>query len=113
MTFQPVRASSGTVIVNVSRRRCRMIASGLGIGVVPAFMEHSHGRIYNLVFIPLTEDWAHPEIRIVVRDLQTLPGAPPRFPSRPTSVFACPCCTSCTCLNNTGTTPPTHHRQPP
>jgi DNA-binding transcriptional LysR family regulator len=58
---------------------CRMIASGLGIGVVPAFMEHSHGRIYNLAFIPLAEEWAHPEIRIVVRDLQTLPGAARTF----------------------------------
>jgi len=58
---------------------CRMIASGLGIGVVPAFMEPSHARIYNLAFIPLAEEWAHPEIRIVVRDLQTLPSAAKTF----------------------------------
>lgn len=58
---------------------CRMIASGLGIGVVPAFMEKSHGPIYGLRFIPLTEDWAHPEICIVVRDLQALPGAARTF----------------------------------
>ena len=59
-----------------------MIASGLGIGVVPAFMERSHGRIYDLVFIPLAEEWAHPQIRIVVRDLQTLPGAAKAFVER-------------------------------
>ena len=58
---------------------CRMIASGLGIGVVPAFMEPSHGRIYDLVFVPLAEEWAHPEIRIVVRDLQALPSAAKTF----------------------------------
>jgi hypothetical protein len=46
---------------------------------VPAFMEQSHGRIYNLAFIPLAEEWAHPEIRIVVRDLQALPSAAKTF----------------------------------
>ena len=42
-------------------------------------MERSHARIYNLAFIPLAEEWAHPEIRIVVRDLQTLPSAARTF----------------------------------
>lgn len=58
---------------------CRMIASGLGIGVVPAFMEESHGRIYGLKFIPLNEEWAHPKICIVIRDLESLPSAARTF----------------------------------
>ena len=58
---------------------CRMIASGFGIGVAPAFMEESHGRLYGLAFIPLLEEWAHPEICIVVRDLQSLPSAAKAF----------------------------------
>lgn len=65
--------------VNGFEAVCRMIASGLGIGVVPDFMAGSHGPIYGLHFIPLIDDWANPQICIVVRDLESLPGAARAF----------------------------------
>ncbi|HWX48415.1 MAG TPA: LysR family transcriptional regulator [Roseomonas sp.] len=52
---------------------CRMIGSGMGIGVVPSFMRESVGRLYGLRFIPLEEPWAHPKICIMLRDLDSLP----------------------------------------
>ncbi|RKK03211.1 LysR family transcriptional regulator [Pseudoroseomonas wenyumeiae] len=58
---------------------CRMIGSGMGIGVVPSFVQESVGRIYGLRFIPLDEPWAHPKICIMLRDLDSLPSAARSF----------------------------------
>jgi DNA-binding transcriptional LysR family regulator len=52
---------------------CRMIASGLGIGVMPArafALMHSP----QLVAIPLQDTWAHRQIELVARDFATLPA---------------------------------------
>jgi len=46
---------------------CRMVASGMGVGVVPLFFAHSHGETFKLRFLPLTDHWAHPMISIAVR----------------------------------------------
>ena len=54
---------------------CHMIASGMGIGVIPSLLQATHERVYGLKFVPLAESWAHPLICIIVRDLDTLPSA--------------------------------------
>jgi DNA-binding transcriptional LysR family regulator len=56
----------------------RMIGSGMGIGVLPSFME-PNSRMFGLKFIPLTDDWAHPLICVMTRDLQALPSAARAF----------------------------------
>lgn len=52
---------------------CRMVQSGLGIGLVPdrafALLRHMGG----LQAIPLTDDWAARELQLVARDFATLP----------------------------------------
>jgi hypothetical protein len=54
---------------------CRMIGSGMGIGVGPSFLAPTHGPIYRLRFVPLDEPWAHPLICVLVRDPDALPEA--------------------------------------
>ncbi len=54
---------------------CRMIASGMGIGIVPALLKPTNEKLYGLKFVPLAESWAHPLICIVVRDMDSLPSA--------------------------------------
>lgn len=58
---------------------CTMIAHGMGIGVVPSFLAESQGKIHGLRFIPLTDSWANPSIRIMIRDMQTLSAAAREF----------------------------------
>ena len=54
---------------------CQMIGAGMGIGVVPSFLEELHGPYYDLRFIPLMDDWSRPRICVMVRDLESLPSA--------------------------------------
>lgn len=56
---------------------CRMIANGLGIGVMPlhAFTLLQGGVGRGLVSVPLNDAWARREIRLVARDFSTLPLA--------------------------------------
>lgn len=54
---------------------CRMIANGMGIGVIPTLLKKTHEPLYNLKFVPLAESWAHPMISVVVRNVESLPGA--------------------------------------
>ncbi|WP_422843470.1 LysR family transcriptional regulator [Acidovorax sp. M2(2025)] len=52
---------------------CRMIDNGLGVGLLPdrAFaLMRSVGR---LTAVPLTDAWAHRELRVVARDFEALP----------------------------------------
>jgi DNA-binding transcriptional LysR family regulator len=58
---------------------CQMIGYGMGIGVVPSFLEASYSKMYGLKFIPLSDEWAHPLICIMVRDLEGLPSAAKAF----------------------------------
>jgi len=60
---------------------CRMIANGLGVGVMPqrAF-ELMHGGVgRGLVAVALRDAWAMREIRLVARDFSTLPVAARTF----------------------------------
>ncbi len=56
---------------------CRMIANGLGVGVMPlAAFELMRGGVgRGLVAVPLNDAWAAREIRLVARDFSTLPVA--------------------------------------
>jgi DNA-binding transcriptional LysR family regulator len=51
---------------------CRMIANGLGVGVMP---QRAFALMHNpqLKAIPLTDDWATRKIELVARDFATLP----------------------------------------
>lgn len=53
---------------------CHMIASGMGIGVIPSLLQRAREKSYGLKFVPLAESWAHPLICIMVRSLEGLPG---------------------------------------
>ncbi|WP_326540859.1 LysR family transcriptional regulator [Pseudorhodoferax sp.] len=53
---------------------CHMIASGMGIGVIPLLLQQTREQSYGLKFVPLAESWAHPLICVVVRKLEDLPG---------------------------------------
>ncbi len=54
---------------------CRMVANGMGVGILPAFLEAEQSRVHPLVFLPLDEHWARPAVCLIVRSLDTLPGA--------------------------------------
>lgn len=53
---------------------CRMIEAGVGIGVLPESAAHRHRRTMRLSTVQLSDPWAVRERRILVRDLQALPG---------------------------------------
>tara|TARA_B100001079_G_C16400669_1_gene511209 strand:- start:1639 stop:2532 length:894 start_codon:yes stop_codon:yes gene_type:complete len=52
---------------------CRMIASRLGIGVLPEAAVTGHLHPLGLARIPLTDAWARRDLRIAVRDMDALP----------------------------------------
>lgn len=52
---------------------CRMVESGVGIGIVPEITARRCRRSMSIGVIPLHEDWATRELAICVRQLQALP----------------------------------------
>lgn len=52
---------------------CRMIACGMGIGVLPEAAVIDHVPSLGLACVPLSDDWAWRALRIAVRDLASLP----------------------------------------
>ena len=52
---------------------CRMIANGLGVGVMPARAFHLIHGTGDLVGIALTDAWAERTLELVARDFATLP----------------------------------------
>ncbi|MGN8160117.1 LysR family transcriptional regulator [Salinisphaera sp. RV14] len=52
---------------------CRMIACGLGIGVLPDRAVSTHVATLGLRTVELADAWAHRELRIAYRDLDALP----------------------------------------
>jgi DNA-binding transcriptional LysR family regulator len=72
---------------------CRMIETGLGVGVLPDKAAQFHIHSMRIVGIPIKDDWAKRELKICVRDynslsviakqmvdhLQLLPPADPSF----------------------------------
>lgn len=53
---------------------CRMIETGVGIGVVPLSAALRHRRTMQLELIELADAWAIRERAVIVRDLEGLPG---------------------------------------
>lgn len=53
---------------------CRMIETGVGIGVIPESAALRHSHTMKLAMVKLDEPWALRERSILVRDLDSLPG---------------------------------------
>lgn len=53
---------------------CRMVETGVGIGVIPESSATRYQQTMNLIVRPLDEPWAVRERSILVRDLEALPG---------------------------------------
>ena len=53
---------------------CRLIEAGVGIGILPETAARRHRKTMKLHLTDLTDAWAARERRIVVRDLDSLPG---------------------------------------
>lgn len=51
---------------------CRLVESGVGVGVVPATTAARAARTMTLAVIDLADDWAVRDLKIVVRDLTAL-----------------------------------------
>ena len=73
------RAKRTRIRVHSYETICRMVASGMGIGVVPLFFAQSHGKMFGLHFARLTDAWADPMICIAVRENAPLPSAAKAF----------------------------------
>ena len=52
---------------------CRMIDNGLGVGLLPDRAFVLMRGVGQLQAIPLTDAWAHRELRVVARDFEALP----------------------------------------
>ncbi|MES2480561.1 MAG: LysR substrate-binding domain-containing protein [Pseudomonadota bacterium] len=53
---------------------CRMIASGVGIGLLAESAARRHAHSTGIRALHLVDDWAIQPLKICVRDLQALPG---------------------------------------
>ncbi|CAG9274447.1 LysR substrate-binding domain-containing protein [Paraburkholderia unamae] len=53
---------------------CRMIESGVGIGIIPESAAVRHRKTMRLVTVPLEEPWAIRERSLLVRELDGMPG---------------------------------------
>ena len=54
---------------------CRMVEAGVGVGVVPETTAHRAALNTALALIPLTDDWAQRDLRIVLRSHAELSAA--------------------------------------
>lgn len=54
--------------------QCRMIAAGIGIGVLPESAARQHAQSLAIRIIPLADDWAVRDLQICVRSLPFLPS---------------------------------------
>lgn len=54
---------------------CRMAQVGMGLGMIPHHVYTAIGRPLGLVAVPLRDDWARRELKIVVRDAASLSPA--------------------------------------
>lgn len=53
---------------------CRMIESGVGIGVLPESAARRHANTMGIAIVPLSDTWSLREMRICVRNLEALPS---------------------------------------
>ena len=58
---------------------CTLVARGMGVGVVPRYLNTKIARSLTLRFIPLAGSWSRTRICVGVRDLQALPPAAQSF----------------------------------
>ena len=54
---------------------CRMVEAGVGVGVVPETTARRAAQTMALALVPLTDEWAQRDLRIVVRARDALPAA--------------------------------------
>ena len=52
---------------------CRLVAAGVGVGIVPATATTLWSEKGVLTCRPLTDDWAIRRLKICVKDLRSLP----------------------------------------
>jgi len=52
---------------------CRMIESGVGIGVIPELAARRHAQSLDIALIPLLDPWAERRLHICVKELAALP----------------------------------------
>jgi len=52
---------------------CRMIAAGVGIGIVPGSVAIRHARTMNIRIVRLNDAWSQRKLKICVRSLKDLP----------------------------------------
>lgn len=52
--------------------RCGLVREGLGVAIVPAAIARNHAERMGLVVIPLTDFWAHRQMWVCVRNVETL-----------------------------------------
>src|SRR5690606_3512229 len=53
---------------------CRMIETGVGIGVIPESVALRFARVLNISIVPLTDEWAVRKLQICVRSREALPA---------------------------------------
>lgn len=53
---------------------CRMIESGVGVGVLPESAAGRHAQLMDITIVPLADAWSMREMKICVRNLGTLPN---------------------------------------
>ena len=53
---------------------CRMVESGVGVGILPESAASRHARSMKIGIVPLSDPWAVREMLICVRQLDALPG---------------------------------------
>jgi len=51
---------------------CRMIEAGLGVGILPDNVAQSYARSMRIKSIPIKDDWAKRELKLCVRDYNSL-----------------------------------------
>ena len=53
---------------------CRMIESGVGVGVLPESAARRHAQAMRIALVALSDDWAVREMQICVRSMDALPS---------------------------------------
>ncbi|AIJ44407.1 MULTISPECIES: LysR substrate-binding domain-containing protein [Comamonas] len=53
---------------------CRMIESGVGVGVLPESAASRHAAVMNIAIVPLSDAWSVRDMQICMRSLDALPS---------------------------------------
>ena len=53
---------------------CRMIETGVGVGVIPESVALRFARVLNIAIVPLTDEWAERKLQICIRSREALPA---------------------------------------